>query len=179
MIRRSIVLITVLAAVLSGCSDAGSRGPDAKQDATAWAEQVCQSLREGGTALAQLPQLDPRKPAKAKAGVVTYLQTLRKALGTMEKDLRAAGTPPVADGGAAYTKALGTLKDISDAVDSAVTRLRKAKVDDKAGLQKALARAGKDMAKVRQVGGPAADLKSNPELGEVFATAPTCKGIQA
>lgn len=175
MIRRSIISVVVVAAAVSGCSDDG--GADPKQDATAWAEQVCKSLREGGQALSKPPQMDPTSPAKAKASVVAYLQTLQKALGSMEKDLRAAGEPPVDNGAAVYGKALATLDDISGAVDGAVSQLKKAKVSDKAGLQKALTQAGKGMAKVKQVGGPTADLKKNPELGEMFATAPACQGI--
>lgn len=177
MIRRLIVLTAVVGVAVSGCSESGGSS-SSEQDALAWAERVCQSLHEGGAALSKPPQLDPRSPQKAKASVVGYLETLHKALESMDAELQDAGSPPVAKGLNAYGKALATLDEIQQGVDGAVQRLRKVKVTDQAGLQKALTRAGKDLAKVQKLDGPAADLTANPELDKVFANAPKCQGIE-
>lgn len=178
MIRRLIVLSAVVGVAVSGCSESDGSSPS-QQDALAWAERVCQSLHEGGAALSTPPKLDPRSPQKAKASVVGYLETLDKALESMDAELQKAGSPPVAKGLDAYGHALATLDKIQQGVEGAVQRLRKVKVTDQAGLQKALTRAGKDLAKVQKLDGPAADLTANPELDKVFASAPKCQGIEA
>lgn len=180
MIRRLIISAAVVGVAVSGVSGCTDSGPESsQQNAVAWADRVCGSLREGGATLSTPPNLDPRSPAKAKASVVSYLDKLKAAVESMDAELRDAGSPPVDDGLTAYGKALDTLDEIQQAVNGAVERLRKVKVSDQEGLRTALTRAGKDLAKAQRVDGPAADLKANPALDKVFAEAPACQGIEA
>lgn len=167
--------LTTFALVLTGCG--GDDQQEAEKRAVAWAERVCATVADGGKQLSKPPRLNPSSPRSAKDSVVKYLGLLDGALAAMEAELRKAGSPPVRDGVSAYVKALQTVDEIQGAVGKAVTGLRKAKVSDKPALRKALNNAGKEMAKVRQIEGPAADLKANPALYAVFAKAPTCRRV--
>ncbi|MBR7674667.1 hypothetical protein [Streptomyces daliensis] len=177
---RDIKAVRVLALVtlagtglaLAGCGSGEKDGPE-----VAWAGRVCSHVGDGAQNL-KLPASQGKKPEEVKEGALQFLDALSGELSRLGKGIKKEGKPPVSGGEATYLRVLKTLGNTRGAVADASETLRRAKVEDTASLQKALAKAGKAMADFNAYEGPAKDFKSNPELSPAFEKADSCKKIE-
>ncbi|MCT2592409.1 hypothetical protein LHJ74_21295 [Streptomyces sp. N2-109] len=176
MFRRVVTGVALSAAVslaVVGCSSAGSPG---EAPEVTWAGNVCEHLSRNGSQL-RLPAIDQKKPQQAKKRVVAFLDGLATQLGSLEKDMKKEGAPPVEDGKQSFTKAMEGLSQAKQEVDGAVTSVRESKVDDEKSLNAALAKAGEGFRKAGRYQGPAQELRADPALKSAFDEAEDCAGI--
>lgn len=189
MVRRTaIAAAAVLALFAAGCSNDDPVAPEPGEatttaaesggsDAVAWAEQVCASVAPEVGKLSEGPDIDPSNPQAAKDGLVTYLDTLIAALDRMISGVRDAGAPPVPDGQVAADRAVGTLEEAKDSVESARDDLAAADVSDPAAFRAAFTKVGEDLQKLSDLDNPMEGLRGNEELDAAFEEAPSCKQL--
>lgn len=196
MRRLTTGLVAVsLALVAAGCGDNGGDGGSAgtsgasettasseaagggAEDAVAWADQVCSSIKDDIAALTTQPDLDLSNAQAAKDGVLAYLGQLETSLDGMASAVADAGTPPV-DGGEdavkGFTDSIATAKG---AVSSAKTKIDAAPVNDPAGFQAAFGAAQEDLSKLGDLD-PTTSLNANDELKKAYNEAPSCQDLE-
>nr|CEL22960.1 hypothetical protein [Kibdelosporangium sp. MJ126-NF4]CTQ90099.1 hypothetical protein [Kibdelosporangium sp. MJ126-NF4] len=164
-------------ALAAGCGSCSRPGDDLNRPAIAWADQVCQTVQDGGAKLSQLPQIDAANPQQAKASLLTYLGSLADAIDSVSTRLRQSGPPPVAEGQAAVDRAMTTLSTARGTLDTARGKLQQAQANDPASFQKAVEDVGTGLAPLGGATGPTKDLRANKELDVAFAHAPTCQRL--
>ncbi|MFC7303033.1 hypothetical protein ACFQVC_02215 [Streptomyces monticola] len=125
----------------------------------------------------QLPESQAPDPAKAKQQMVDFFGDVVTQLGSLEKDLKKSGPPPVDAAKADYARAMKELGGAKQALDDSRVSLQEQKVTDQASLNKALQQAGQDMAAYGKYDGPAAELAKNAALQNAFASVPNCSDL--
>ncbi|ALG11873.1 hypothetical protein [Kibdelosporangium phytohabitans] len=169
--------LAVLAAgvvLTAGCS---SGGDGLNRPAIAWADQVCQTVQDGGAKLSQLPRIDGADPHQAKTSLLAYLGSIAEAIDSVSDRLTQSGAPPVAEGQAAVDKAMATLTSARGTLDSARGKLQQAQTTDPVSFQKAVAEVGAGLEPLSGAVGPTKDLRANKELDVAFSHAPTCQRL--
>ncbi|ONI84069.1 hypothetical protein ALI144C_15280 [Actinosynnema sp. ALI-1.44] len=167
-------MLAVAVVLAAGCSsgDDGLNRP-----AIAWADQVCQTVQDGGAKLSQLPRIDAADPRQAKASLLAYLGSIGAAIDSVSARLRQSGPPPVAEGQAAVDKAMATLDSARGTLDSARGRLEQAQANDPVSFQKAVESVGSGLEPLSGAVGPTKDLRANKELDAAFSHAPACQRL--
>lgn len=184
-----------LALVAAGCGDnggdggsSGSSGTSDKttsseaagggsEDAVAWADEVCSSIKDDVAALTTQPDLDLSNAQAAKDGVLAYLGQLETSLDGMATAVSDAGTPPVDGGDEAVKGFTDSITAAKDAVSSAKAKIDAAPVDDPAGFQAAFGAAQEDLAKLGDLD-PTTSLSANEELDAAYKKAPNCQELE-
>ncbi|WP_436493321.1 hypothetical protein [Actinokineospora sp. HUAS TT18] len=186
MLRRlAAFAVLALSLGLAGCgsdspsTSGGTSTPAASGgDAVAWADKVCSTVAPERDALTTPPNIDPTDPAKARDGMVTYLDTIVKALDRMVGGIKSAGAPPVADGETAAKRVVDTLEEAKATVTTAKDNLAKVDVTDPAAFQAGFTQVGQDLQKLSDMEDPTKGLRGNRELNEAFEKAESCKALQ-
>lgn len=167
----SAALGVAVAVTVSGCSSRVDDGPQVD-----WASDVCDSVQDVGSEL-KLPAADQKDAKKYHAEVVTFMETLDRQLGSLDKKMRQDGAPPVDGGDVAYKKALKNLRGARDSLAGTTSELKKAKVTDGRSLKAALKKAGEGMDEAGGYQGPAHDFRTDPALKQAFDKAPECENL--
>lgn len=172
MVRRFIAgaaLASVAACSVAGCgSEEKKDGPE-----VAWAGKACGVLTKG--APLQVPKLDNAGVVKSKASIVKLLEGISDRMRTLEMGLAGLGAPPVDNGQAVFTTAMGNLTSTHSTVTTASRNLERARVTDKKSLERAVGQLGKAFGKYGAYQGPVQDFRKNPKLNAAFDKAPACK----
>jgi hypothetical protein len=185
------VAAVLLALTMTGCGNSsdGSAGDETGGtnsntsesgggDATAWADEVCSSMKDDIAALTTQPQLDVSNPQAAKDGLIGYFDTLVTSLGGMSDAVTDAGAPPVDGGEDLVKKFTDQIDAAKDAVTGAKTKIEQAPVNDPAAFQAAATAATGDLASLSDLEDPTAGFTANAELKAAYSEAASCKELQ-
>lgn len=174
MVRRMIVGMAL--AGTAGLALAGCGGGAKKHDGpeVAWAGKACAAMNQGAP-LAVPKQLNSADVVQSKASMVKLLGGISTRMQSLEVKLQGLGAPPVADGQALLTTAMGNLTRTHSSVSTATKHLRSAKVTDKKSLQRAIGQVGVAFSQYKTYQGPQQDFRKDPKLNAAFAKAPACR----
>ncbi|TDV56045.1 hypothetical protein [Actinophytocola oryzae] len=184
------VAAALLAFVVAGCGDSGentasnstsntgssAESGGADEDAVAWAEEVCSSMKEDVTALADTPDVDPNNLQVTKDSMVEYLGKVETALDSMASAVDDAGAPPVKNGEETATGFQDQLGTAKQTVASAKAKAAAAPVDDPAAFQEAFTTLGQELSALGEVD-PTVSFGANPELKAAYEQAKSCQEI--
>ncbi|WP_020668704.1 hypothetical protein [Amycolatopsis nigrescens] len=181
--------VAVLTCALTGCGGADAPAPPAPStpapapapqaapEATAWAEHACQAFFAQTAPLSTLPTSSGPEPAQVKQGMLTYLNGLSTAFGSITGQFDQAGPPPVPGGSELVGKTQTILRDTKQAVDTAIGKVSEAPVGEQQKFQATIDAVGGEIGTLRAMDDPMRDLKAHPELKPAYAEAPTCRRL--
>ncbi|NGO67728.1 hypothetical protein [Streptomyces boncukensis] len=164
--------LLLAAAAAAGCGSGADSRPE-RDPAVAWADGVCGHLGERGREV-RVPRIDNRKPEAAQRRITAFLGDLSRELGTLERNMKREGPPPVKGVRDSFDRAMNKLGTAQRSLDQAAAKLRKAPVTDGKSLTEALRDAGRAVRATGAYQGPAQELRAEPKLRRAFDQAPGC-----
>lgn len=188
--RAPLAVAAVLALALSACGSGGgttagsasgtttasSNSSEASGDAVAWADKVCKSVEHEAGAFTQKPNIDTSNAESAKAGLISYLDSLGTAVDRLISGIKDAGDPPVPNGKQAAEETTKAFEEAKKTLQDAKVQLQQTPVNDPAAAKQAFT----DVAsKLTSLG----DLDARhtvddvPQLKDAFEKAPTCQKL--
>lgn len=185
------VAAVLLAFVVTGCSESTSGSSTgtsdtntssetaggANEEAVAWADEMCTSIKDDVANLTNTPELDQSSPQGLKDSLVTYLDTMASTFDSITTKMQAAGTPPVEGGEEAVTAFTDQLTTAKDAVASAKTKIEAAPVDDPAAFQAAVTSVGEELTSLGDMDTGSA-FEDYPEFKAAYDAAESCQALE-
>ncbi|MFD0684244.1 hypothetical protein [Actinomadura fibrosa] len=170
-----MALASAVAVAAGGCGSGGGEEKDGPE--VAWAGKVCGAMNTGGNL--SVPKIDNADVLKSRASIVKLLDDISQRMRKLETGLQGVGAPPVANGKALYTTAMGNLTRTHSTVTTASKSLHRAKVTDQKSFQRAVGRVGQAFGQFNTYQGPQQDFRKDPALNAAFEKAPACQATKA
>lgn len=182
--RASAVALLAVAGLIAGCGDDSSKkaseDPVGKALAStpeeAWASKVCTAIAAQAQTI-QPPAVDPKDPAGAQKGLVTFFSSVGDQLDNQITAIEKVGPPPGEEAAADFDKALVRMK----ATEAQLTKIRKSlrSEDPKSSsdVNAIVADLGKEFQKLSKYQGPVADLSKSDTLATALAAEPACATV--